>query len=147
VSARAAKIAKRSSGALSSDAGDSIAGSAASSDLRDLAFMMPPKRQKAFNDRIVRWFICTMTPAQRIGHPEFLAACAEVGATPPTRKEAYDQYLPRIYETVERALATVKAMKMYMIAIVGWKKRSAGKGSPLVNVLLLDPKGGSVFWK
>jgi hypothetical protein len=34
-----------------------------------------------------------------------------------------------------------------MVTMDGWKKRAAGRGVPLVNVMLLKPTGGSIFWK
>jgi hypothetical protein len=60
----------------------------------------------------------------------------------------YDLWLPKLYAEVnERVLASIKRMKMYVIGMDGWKKHAAGSGTPLVNIMLLDPNSGSVFWK
>jgi hypothetical protein len=59
----------------------------------------------------------------------------------------YDSWLPKLYaEVKERVLASIKRMKMCVNAMDGWMKRTAGGGTPFVNIMLLNPNGGSVFW-
>jgi hypothetical protein len=60
----------------------------------------------------------------------------------------YDLWLPKLYaEVKERVLASIERMKVQVVAMDGWKKCAAGGGTPLVNIMLLDPNGASVFWK
>jgi hypothetical protein len=77
--------------------GNTTGGSNASSGLRDTAFILPARRQKLFDEQITKWFICTMTPAQRIEHPAFQAACLQLGTAPSLRKDVYDLWLPKLY--------------------------------------------------
>jgi hypothetical protein len=143
----AAKIAPTGSEAQSDvhdnkTCGNTTAGSNASSDLRDalLPFILPAWRQKLFDEQITEWFISTMTPAQRIEHPAFQAACLHLCATPPSRKDVYKLWLPKLCaEVKERVLASIKRMKMYVIAMDGWKKRVAGGGTHLSTSCCLIP--------
>jgi hypothetical protein len=64
-----------------------------------MPFVLPERRQKLFDEQITKWFISTMPQAQRIEHPAFLAACLQLGATTPSRKDVYDLWLPKLYES------------------------------------------------
>jgi hypothetical protein len=98
---RATKIARTSSEAQS-DVDDNktacgncntTGGSNASSDLHDMPFVLPARRQKLFDEQTTQWFIST-TPAQRMEHPAFQVASLQLGATPPSRKDVHDVWLP-----------------------------------------------------
>jgi hypothetical protein len=86
---RAAKIARTGSAAQrdvhdnKTACGNTTGGSNASSDLRDVPFVLPARRQKLFDELITKWFVSAMSPGQRIEHPAFQAACLQLGATPP----------------------------------------------------------------
>jgi hypothetical protein len=55
-------------------------------------------QQAAFSRRIAAFFIKSFPPFERIEHPDFLAAQAQLGCKPPTRKQLSDVYLPMLYE-------------------------------------------------
>jgi hypothetical protein len=103
--------------------------------------------QKKFEKEPAHCFLCSNTPAARAADGKLKRALALLGATTPTRRQITEQYLPELYnECRERVLSRLQAAKRDMVAMDGWKKGCAGGGSPLINILLLLPGGGSVFW-
>jgi hypothetical protein len=126
VAKRAAKIARTGSEAQSdvhnnkTACGNTTGGSNAPSDLRDMSFVLPARWQKLFDEQMTKWFTSTMTPAQRNEYPAFQAACLHLGAAKHSRNDVYDVLLPKLYaEVKERVLASIKRMKMYVIAMDG----------------------------
>jgi hypothetical protein len=111
------------------------------------SFVVAASTQKQFEKAFSDWFLCTNTPAARAASTKLQRACGLLGAVPPTRYQITEVYLPQLYdECRERVLVRLKAAKSFMVAMDGWKKQCAGRGSPLINILLLLPHGGTCFW-
>jgi hypothetical protein len=128
------------------NAGPSRAGDARSSATLD-SFVISASKQVAFDIALADWFLCSNTPPSRAAHPKLKRALGILGAVTPTRKQIMQHHLPQLYgECRERVISRLGPAKRVMVAMDGWKKGCAGGGSPLINILLLLPGGGSAFW-
>jgi hypothetical protein len=110
-------------------------------------FVVGASTQKQFEKELAHWFLCSNTPAARAADRKLQRALALGGLTAPTRGQIMEKHLPQLYgECRERVISRLGSVKRVMVAMDGWKKGCAGGGSPLINILMLLPSGGSVFW-
>ena len=81
--------------------------------------------------------------------PDLIKFCNSLGFKPPGRKRAAGPLLETVYEHV-KVVQTARIPKppaaVGQLATDGWKSKSAEQGASLINVLLLLPNGGAIFW-
>jgi hypothetical protein len=58
-----------------------------------------------------------------------------------------ETHIPAIYEKIKKELLDSIADSAVALATDGWKKKAAGQGVPLINVMVHPPDGGSFFYK
>jgi hypothetical protein len=110
-------------------------------------FVVGASIQKQFEKELAHWFLCSNTPAARAADKKLQRALALGGLAAPTRRQIMERHLPQLYdECRERVISRLGSAQRVTMAMDGWKKGCAGGGSPLINILLLLPSGGSVFW-
>jgi hypothetical protein len=60
-----------------------------------------------------------------------------------------DNHIPTIYNTMKEELLgeLEKNDIMGALSADGWRKKAAAQGTPMINVMINPPDGGSVFLK
>lgn len=97
---------------------------------------------------LARFFFKSSVALHLIEQPDLVEAFATLGVTLPGRKALSTTHLDREHARVsESVLAAVQALPLVQLATDGWKRRYAGGGTPLINVMALHPQGGSSFIK
>jgi hypothetical protein len=75
-------------------------------------------------------------------------AFAVLGVAIPNRKALSENILDEEYERVLKLMvAMLDGVKWVAICTDGWKKKHAGGGVPMVNIVVLLPHKGSIFFK
>jgi hypothetical protein len=110
-------------------------------------FVIPSSVQNNFERALGEFFIVSNTPAGRCEHPLLIRALAHLGATSIPRHQINDIILPNLYEERrQQVVSKLQQAQNVMVSMDGWKKGCAGRGSQLINISLLMPTGGSLFW-
>jgi hypothetical protein len=105
-------------------------------------------QQENFEKSLARFFFKNGIPLQLTDDPDLKAAAAHVGLIPPNRYELSNKLLDQVYEEVRAAdLAKLAAQPLLQVSTDGWRRRTAVRGVPLINIMALLPPGGSVFFK
>ena len=100
------------------------------------------------------FFYTSETPFHKVENDFLRQAFQILGCNIPHRRElagklledAYNRVKARVDEDLAR-VCTEEALVYMALATDGWRKKAAGQGAPLTNVLLLMPNGGSIFLK
>jgi hypothetical protein len=80
--------------------------------------------------------------------PDLKEALGAVGLVPPTRAELSGPMLDAEYAEVKAADKEVaRASRLLQLSTDGWKRRACARGTPLINIMVLVPAGGSFFYK
>ena len=83
-----------------------------------------------------------------IEHEDLVASFAALGVTLPNRKALAGKLLDSEYERVSATVwEAIDKQPLLQLATDGWKRSHCGQGTPLVNLMVLLPKGGSYFVK
>ena len=102
------------------------------------------------------FFYTSETPFHKVENDFLRQAFQILGCNIPHRRElagklledAYNRVKARVDEDLARVCTEEALALVYMaLATDGWRKKAAGQGAPLTNVLLLMPNGGSIFLK
>jgi hypothetical protein len=106
------------------------------------------QQQQSFEKNLARFFYKNAIPLQLTEDPDLKAAVAHVGLLPPSRRDMSNRLLDQAYNEVQAAdQAKLAAQRLLQLSTDGWRRRTAVRGVPLINIMALMPPGGSVFVK
>lgn len=115
---------------------------------KQVSMFASASQQESFERNIARFFFKNGIPLQLTDDPDLRTAVAHVGLVPPSRHDLSNKLLDDAYAEVRAAdQAKLAAQQLLQLATDGWRRRTAARGVPLINVMALLPPGGSIFFK
>jgi hypothetical protein len=111
-------------------------------------YTVQPENVKAAVKHLARYFFTNNVALCQIEDPHLKAAFQCLGATLPGRTALGSTLIAKEYGEVQAAVA-LQMMKYLIVYIAtdGWKRKFAEHGTPIINVMILIPLGGSIFHK
>jgi hypothetical protein len=111
-------------------------------------YTVQPENAKAAVKHLARYFFTNNVALCQIEDPHLKAAFQCLGATLPGRTALGSTMIAKEYSDVQAAVA-LQMMKYLIVYIAtdGWKRKFAEHGTPIINVMILIPLGGSIFHK
>jgi hypothetical protein len=97
---------------------------------------------------LARFFYKSGVALHLIEQPDLLASFAALGLSLPNRKQLANKMLDAEYTRVkEDVWAEIRKLPLLQLSTDGWRRNHCADGAPLINVMVLKPKGGSRFVK
>jgi hypothetical protein len=134
-------------GASSSSSGGGALASVLGKRSRGGCLYATADQQQKFERCLARWFFKNGIPLQLTDDPDLKAAVGHVGLLPPSRHDLSNKLLDEAYDEVRAADKVKLAGQQLQLTTDGWRRRTAVRGVPLINVMALLAAGGSVFFK
>jgi hypothetical protein len=111
-------------------------------------YTVQPNNITAAVKHLAKFFFTNNVALCQIEDPNLKAAFQCLGATLPGRTALGTTMIAKEYSEVQAAVA-LRMMKFLIVYIAtdGWKRKFAEHGTPILNVMILLPLGGSIFHK
>lgn len=111
-------------------------------------FMATAGQVTEARESLARFFFKGGVAFNLVEHEDLVAAFAALGVTLPNRKALAGKMLDVEYNRVSTNVsAAIDLQPLLQLATDGWRRGHVGQGSPMINIMVLLPKGGSYFVK
>jgi hypothetical protein len=109
--------------------------------------MVPQGRMSAAVQALSMYFYTSNTPPERVSNPHLRKTFALIGAVVPEPRDIRGNLLDKAARSVKQSTLEYLMGKRFAIITDSWSKRTAARGTPLINVMVCPEDGPAVAWR
>ncbi len=110
-------------------------------------FTVDKQRTAEAIEELSMYFYTSNTPIERVTNPHLKRSFALLGLALPEPRDLRGSLLDSAVHKVRVSTLEVLEGRRYAIVTDGWSKRTASRGTPLINVMLCPDDGPAVAWR
>jgi hypothetical protein len=109
--------------------------------------MVPQGRMSAAVEALSMYFYTSNTLPERVSNPHLRKTFALIGAVVPEPRDIRGNLLDKAARSVKQSTLEYLMGKRFAIITDSWSKRTAARGTPLINVMVCPEDGPAVAWR